>query len=93
MKNVITVDNLSKTFRVRKNTPGILGALKGLVKSKYSEMHAIDKISFSIKKGERIVFIGPNGAGKSTTIKMLTSILMPTLGLLVSPPFNWTQIK
>lgn len=41
---------------------------------------AINAISFSINKGERVAFIGPNGAGKSTTIKILTGILHPTSG-------------
>ncbi|MES2198762.1 MAG: ATP-binding cassette domain-containing protein, partial [Chlamydiota bacterium] len=41
---------------------------------------AIEGLSFSVKKGERIAFIGPNGAGKSTTIKMLTGILHSTSG-------------
>lgn len=41
---------------------------------------AVDKISFSIKKGEIVGLLGPNGAGKSTTIYMLIGILKPTLG-------------
>lgn len=42
--------------------------------------HAVDHISFSVERGERVAFIGPNGAGKSTTIKMMTGILHPTSG-------------
>ena len=36
---------------------------------------AVDDVSFSIERGERVAFIGPNGAGKSTTIKILSGIL------------------
>lgn len=54
--------------------------LKGLFSSDVSLLEAIDNISFSIQKGQRVAFIGPNGAGKSTTIKMLTGILHPSSG-------------
>ena len=41
---------------------------------------AVDRISFSVKKGEIFGFLGANGAGKSTAIKMLCGILAPTSG-------------
>ena len=41
---------------------------------------AVNKISFSVKKGEIFGFLGPNGAGKSTTIRMLCGIISPTSG-------------
>jgi ABC-2 type transport system ATP-binding protein len=41
---------------------------------------AVDRISFSVNKGEIFAFLGPNGAGKTTTIKMLTTLLRPTSG-------------
>lgn len=80
MSIAIQATKLSKHFLVRKNFPGVLGALKGLFHSQAMEVSAIENISFSILQGERVAFIGPNGAGKSTTIKMLTGILHPTSG-------------
>lgn len=56
------------------------GWLKNLLSPEIKEVTAVDSISFSVEKGERVAFIGPNGAGKSTTIKMLTGILFPTSG-------------
>jgi ABC-2 type transport system ATP-binding protein len=41
---------------------------------------AVDKTSFSVKKGEIFGFLGPNGAGKTTTINMLCTLLTPTSG-------------
>ncbi len=41
---------------------------------------AVDNLSFSVERGERVAYIGPNGAGKSTSIKILTGILHPTQG-------------
>ena len=41
---------------------------------------ALEKLSFSVEKGEIIGLLGPNGAGKSTTVKLITGILKPTSG-------------
>jgi ABC-2 type transport system ATP-binding protein len=40
----------------------------------------VDDISFQIQEGELFGLLGPNGAGKTTTVKMLTTLLIPTLG-------------
>jgi ABC-2 type transport system ATP-binding protein len=41
---------------------------------------AVDRLSFSVKKGEVLGFLGPNGAGKSTTMRMVTGFFPPTSG-------------
>ena len=76
MTEIIEVDQLTKKFKLKKSQNGF----KSLFRPEYKNVTAVDKISFNIKKGERVAFIGPNGAGKSTTIKMLSSILYPTSG-------------
>ncbi len=77
---MIEVQDLSKTFRVPQKDPGLTGALKGLFSQRYRDVHAVQKISFSIKEGELVGFLGPNGAGKTTTLKMLSGLLHPTSG-------------
>ena len=47
---------------------------------RYGAFTAVDRITFSVAKGEIFGFLGPNGAGKTTTIKMLTTMLRPTGG-------------
>jgi ABC-2 type transport system ATP-binding protein len=47
----------------------------------YGEQKAVDKITFSVNKGEIVGFLGPNGAGKSTTMKMITGYLSPDSGV------------
>lgn len=43
---------------------------------------ALDDVSFSVKKGERVGIIGHNGAGKSTLLKLLSRVTGPTKGTL-----------
>jgi ABC-2 type transport system ATP-binding protein len=82
MSAIIEVRDLSKRFRQHKRFPGLAGAFRTLVTSEYSEIVAVDNISFDIQAGEALGYLGPNGAGKSTMIKMLTGILSPSGGIL-----------
>lgn len=41
---------------------------------------AVDRLSFSIRKGEILGLLGPNGAGKTTTIQMLLGLTTATSG-------------
>jgi ABC-2 type transport system ATP-binding protein len=41
---------------------------------------AVDRLTFSVGRGEIVGFLGPNGAGKSTTMRMLAGYLPPTSG-------------
>ncbi len=77
---MIEVRHLSKTFRVAHKEPGLAGAIKGLFKRHYRDVHAVQDINFLIKEGELVGFLGPNGAGKTTTLKMLSGLLHPTSG-------------
>ena len=77
---IISVKNLSKTFKKSVREEGLMGMIKALFSRKYEEVHAVDDISFDIEQGEIVGYIGANGAGKSTTIKMMCGILYPTAG-------------
>jgi ABC-2 type transport system ATP-binding protein len=50
-----------------------------LVKA-FGTFHAVDDISFTVKKGEIFGFLGANGAGKTTAMHMLTGLNQPTSG-------------
>lgn len=76
MSSFLKVENLSKSFQIRKKS----SLFKGLLHPDYHTVQAVDSINLSLNAGERVAFVGPNGAGKSTTIKILAGILHPTSG-------------
>ena len=76
----ISVQNLSKIYRIAARDPGLAGAFRGLFRRRHRDVVALDDVSFSLDEGELLGFIGPNGAGKSTTIKILSGILRPSSG-------------
>jgi ABC-2 type transport system ATP-binding protein len=71
---LIDVENLSRTFTVRRRT--------GRLRRSSLTVQAVRDLTFRIGRGEMVGYIGPNGAGKSTTVKMLTGILVPSSGRL-----------
>jgi ABC-2 type transport system ATP-binding protein len=52
---------------------------KNLTK-KFGDFTAVDKITFSVNRGEIFGFLGANGAGKTTAIKMFCGLLNPSGG-------------
>jgi ABC-2 type transport system ATP-binding protein len=68
--NAIEVQNLRRVFRTT------LGVFKRSTK----EVMAVEDISFAVASGELFGLLGPNGAGKTTSVKMLTTLLIPTGG-------------
>jgi ABC-2 type transport system ATP-binding protein len=53
--------------------------VSGLVK-RFSDVTAVNDVSFTVGSGEVFGFLGPNGAGKTTTISILATLLRPTAG-------------
>src|SRR5690625_4020804 len=49
----------------------------------YGDNTAVDNLSLTLKPGVVTGFLGPNGSGKSTTMKMIISLVRPTLGEVV----------
>jgi ABC-2 type transport system ATP-binding protein len=50
------------------------------VTKRYGDLTAIDRVSFTVEKGEVLAFLGPNGAGKTTTMRILTCFMPATEG-------------
>lgn len=76
----VEVRQLVKEYKRRKNSQKLGQALRSMFAPDYEVLRAVDRVDFSIEKGEAVGYVGPNGSGKSTTIKMLCGILKPTEG-------------
>jgi gliding motility-associated transport system ATP-binding protein len=50
------------------------------ITKRYGQHTAIDRVTFSVAKGEVLAFLGPNGAGKTTTMRILTGFMPPSEG-------------
>ncbi|WP_455101806.1 ATP-binding cassette domain-containing protein [Prevotella denticola] len=91
IRGIGTPDEILTTFRDIFNPPAIekleAGAksnenaieVEHLVKA-FGSFHAVDDISFTVRKGEIFGFLGANGAGKTTAMRMLTGLSQPTDG-------------
>ena len=82
-KTVIEVKDVTMRFRmnsdkIRSLKEFVTTALRG--KLQYDDFTALDRVSFTVKKGETLGLIGRNGAGKSTMLKVISGILKPTEG-------------
>ena len=77
----IKVESLSKVYQLYKKPQDRLKeALHPLRKSYHHNFHALNDVSFEVKRGETVGIIGKNGAGKSTLLKIITGVLTPTSG-------------
>lgn len=93
LKGIGTPDTILDTFKDVFNPPPIehkqrddteketenVIEVEHLVKA-FGSFHAVDDISFTVKKGEIFGFLGANGAGKTTAMHMLTGLNQPTSG-------------
>ncbi|MDD4113345.1 MAG: ATP-binding cassette domain-containing protein [Herbinix sp.] len=80
MEKIITLNDVTKEFKVLNRKEGLRGSIKDLFSRDYNIVRAVCNISMEVSRGEIVGYLGPNGAGKSTTIKMMTGVLEPTSG-------------
>src|SRR5262245_59504111 len=66
-----------KRQAVRSKVGGLVGNRS---KDDRTVVRALNKISLSVKDGDRLALIGGNGAGKSTLLRVLAGIYRPTAG-------------
>jgi ABC-2 type transport system ATP-binding protein len=76
----IEATNLTKTYTFHQQAPGLLGAFRSVLRRQTETRLAVDRVGFTIPRGEIVGLLGPNGAGKTTTLKMLTGLVYPTSG-------------
>ena len=82
----IEVKNLSKSFRIyHEIRNSVFEALIGLFSKKkhYESLLVLNKLNFSIEKGEMFGIIGKNGMGKTTLLRVLSRIYEPDEGEII----------
>ena len=82
MSSVETVDTQKTKRNDEKETVVSVQGLVKVFKDFWGrpKAHAVNNVSFQVKKGEVFGLLGPNGSGKSTTVKLLLGLLNPTRG-------------
>src|SRR5580698_7715235 len=84
MSVVISVQNVSKVYHLYHHPfERVLGAL-ALSRRRKAEFWALRDINLRIEKGEVFALLGPNGSGKSTLLQIISGILQPTTGRVLS---------
>jgi ABC-type polysaccharide/polyol phosphate transport system ATPase subunit len=82
---LLLVQNVSKRYRLYK-TP--FDRIRELNPFQQTGLHrdfwALRDISFSVERGEVVSLVGPNGCGKSTLLQVISGILKPTTGRVVT---------
>lgn len=82
--SIVEVNNITKKYNLNRSTEPITlrNGIKSLFtkKEKSNDYYALNDVSFSINKGDKLGIIGNNGAGKSTLLKILSRITNPTSG-------------
>lgn len=85
-----SLDNFKKVLdtptEVKSTNPKHINEVENLkfdkvsFKHKSATTHALNGVSFDVKRGETIAFVGPSGAGKTTLVKLLVGLYSPQAG-------------
>ncbi len=82
---MLLVQNVSKLYRLYKSPWDRIRELSPLQSGRlHTDFWALRDISFSVEKGEVVSLVGPNGCGKSTLLQVVSGILQPTQGRVVT---------
>lgn len=81
----IKITNVYKDFKINSDKPFTLKErLIFSNKNKKEKRSILKEINLNIKKGESVALIGTNGSGKSTLLKLMTKIIYPNRGKIVT---------
>ncbi len=80
----LLVNQLSRIFDL--SEPWILRKIKGQQKKL---LKAVDKVNFSIERGQTYALVGESGSGKSTIAMMVAGLIKPSSGFITIDGYNF----
>ena len=84
-ENAIEIKHVTKSFKIYYDKASTLKEHLLFWKRNENELYtALKDINLDIKKGETVGLIGVNGSGKSTLLKLMTKIIYPTKGEIIT---------
>lgn len=82
---MIAVQNVSKVYRLyRRPVDRIIEMLLMHRAKRYREFWALRDINLTVERGEVLAIVGPNGSGKSTLLQVISGLVTPTTGRVVT---------
>jgi ABC-type polysaccharide/polyol phosphate transport system ATPase subunit len=81
---LVLVQNVSKLYRLYRRPADRLYELLPGARPRHTDFWALRDIGFTVEKGETLGLVGPNGCGKSTLLQIVSGILQPTTGRVVT---------
>src|SRR6266481_6738028 len=80
MMDAVTVENVSKNYRIYSKPSDRLKELLIPRRQFHRDFWALKSISFKVRHGSTFGVIGENGSGKSTLLQIIAGTLQPTQG-------------
>jgi len=81
---ILRVDHLVKYFPIKR---GII------IQKQIGAVHAVDDVSFEVKRGETLGLVGESGCGKSTTGRTILQLYRPTSGSVIYDGVDLVKLK
>jgi len=81
---LVLVQSVSKLYRLYRRPSDRLRELLPGAGARHADFWALKDIDFEVEKGQVLSLVGPNGCGKSTLLQIVSGILQPTTGRVVT---------